>query len=125
MGLVSIGSVIAMTAAEFDELVAEALDTIPDELAGLIDNCVIMVEDFPPPNRPSDLLGLYEGIPLTERGEFYSGVLPDKITIYRRPTLAICNTFEQVVEEMHITVVHEVAHHFGISDARLHELGYG
>ena len=99
MGLVSIGSVIAMTAAEFDELVAEALDTIPDELAGLIDNCVIMVEDFPPPNRPSDLLGLYEGIPLTERGEFYSGVLPDKITIYRRPTLAICNTFEQVVEE--------------------------
>ena len=125
MGLVSIGSVIAMTAAEFDELVAEALDTIPDELAGLIDNCVIMVEDFPPPNRPSDLLGLYEGIPLTERGEFYSGVLPDKITIYRRPTLAICNTFEQVVEEVHITVVHEVAHHFGISDARLHELGYG
>lgn len=115
---------IAMTAAEFDELVAEALDTIPDELAGLIDNCVILVEDYPPPDRPADLLGQYEGIPLTERGEFYSGVLPDKITIYRQPTLAICDAFEHVVEEVHITVVHEIAHHFGIDDARLHELGY-
>ena len=113
-----------MTAAEFDELVAEALDTIPDELASLIDNCVILVEDYPPPDRPGDLLGQYEGIPLTERGEFYSGVLPDKITIYRQPTLAICDAFEQVVEEVHITVVHEIAHHFGIGDARLHELGY-
>ncbi|MFT4166333.1 MAG: metallopeptidase family protein [Microlunatus sp.] len=115
---------IVMTAAEFDGLVAEALDSIPGELAALIDNCVIVVEDYPPPDRPADLLGQYEGIPLTERGEFYSGVLPDKITIYRRPTLAICDEFEHVVEEVHITVVHEIAHHFGIDDARLHELGY-
>ena len=113
-----------MAAADFDELVSQALDTIPDQLADLIENCVIVVEDYPPPDRPSDLLGLYEGIPITERGDFYSGVLPDKITIYRIPTLAICDTVEHVVEEVHITVVHEIAHYFGIDDARLHELGY-
>jgi predicted Zn-dependent protease with MMP-like domain len=83
-----------------------------------------VVEEYPPPDRPSDLLGIYEGIPLTERGDFYSGVLPDKITIYRAPTLRICESFADVVEEVHITVVHEIAHHFGIDDARLHELGY-
>jgi predicted Zn-dependent protease with MMP-like domain len=109
---------------DFDELVAEALDTVPPELAAMIENCVIVVEDYPPPDRPGDLLGLYEGIPLTERGEFYAGVLPDKITIFRMPTLAICDRVDDVVEEVHITVVHEIAHHFGISDARLHELGY-
>ncbi|MDN5761485.1 MAG: metallopeptidase family protein [Microlunatus sp.] len=114
---------IAMNAAEFENLVAEALDTVPPELAAMIENCVIVVEDFSPPGQP-DLLGLYEGIPLTERGEFYSGVLPDKISIYRLNTLAICDSREDVVEEVHITVVHEIAHHFGISDARLHELGY-
>jgi len=113
-----------MEPAVFDELVAEALDTIPEELLGLIENCVIVVEDYPPPDRPADLLGIYEGIPLTERGEFYSGVLPDKITIYRAPTLRICESVEDVVEEVHITVVHEIAHYFGISDARLHQLGY-
>ena len=112
-----------MNAAEFENLVAEALDTVPPELAAMIENCVIVVEDFSPPGQP-DLLGLYEGIPLTERGEFYSGVLPDKISIYRLNTLAICDSREDVVEEVHITVVHEIAHHFGISDARLHELGY-
>ena len=120
----SLGAVIAMEPAVFDELVAEALDTIPEELLGLIENCVIVVEDYPPPDRPADLLGIYEGIPLTERGEFYSGVLPDKITIYRAPTLRICESVEDVVEEVHITVVHEIAHYFGISDARLHQLGY-
>jgi predicted Zn-dependent protease with MMP-like domain len=113
-----------METADFEELVAEALDTIPPELAGLIENCVIVVEDFPPPDRPRDLLGLYEGIPVTERGEFYSGVLPDKISIYRHPTLAICDTVADVIEEVHITVVHEIAHYFGIDDARLHDLGY-
>lgn len=112
-----------MEAAEFEELVAEALDTVPPELAAMIENCVVVVEDYPPPDRP-DLLGLYEGIPLTERGEFYSGVLPDKISIYRMPTLAICDSVEHVIEEVHITVVHEIAHHFGIGDARLHDLGY-
>ena len=113
-----------MSAEDFDLLVSEALDEIPAELSSLIDNCVIMVEEFPPPDVP-DLLGSYEGIPLTERGEAYAGVLPDRILIFRAPILAICETEDDVMDEVHITVVHEVAHHFGIDDERLHELGYG
>ena len=108
---------------EFEELVAEALDTLPPELARLIDNVVVVVEDDAPEDDP-DLLGLYSGIPLTERGTWYAGVLPDRITIYRLPTLAMCEKVEEVVEEVEITVVHEIAHHFGIDDDRLHELGY-
>jgi predicted Zn-dependent protease with MMP-like domain len=111
-----------MSAEEFEEHVAEALDTIPAELATLIDNCVILVEDYPPTDLP-DTLGLYSGIPLTERGEFYTG-LPDHIQIFRYPILAICDTPEQLIEEIRITVVHEIAHYFGIDDDRLHELGY-
>ena len=113
-----------MSRADFEVLVSEALDEVPPELAALIDNVAIFVEDVPPSGDPQ-LLGIYEGIPLTERGEFYSAVLPDKISIYRQPTLAICDSIEDVIEEVHITVVHEIAHHFGIDDARLHELGYG
>jgi predicted Zn-dependent protease with MMP-like domain len=112
-----------MSAEEFEKHVAEALDTIPAELAALMDNCVILVEDYPPPDIPNTL-GLYSGIPLTERGEFYTG-LPDHIQIFRHPILAISETPEQVIEEIRITVVHEIAHHFGINDKRLHELGYG
>ena len=112
-----------MGRAEFEALVAEALDRIPPELAVLIDNVVVVVEDDAPADDP-ELLGLYEGIPLTERGASYGGVLPDRITIYRNPTLAICDELGHVVEEVEITVVHEIAHHFGIGDDRLHELGY-
>jgi predicted Zn-dependent protease with MMP-like domain len=114
---------IELSVERFEELVSAALDEIPPELATLIDNCVILVEDAPPPDEPG-LLGLYDGIPLTERGTDYAGVLPDRIFIYRLPTLAICDTVEDVIEEVHITVVHEIAHHFGIDDERLHELGY-
>jgi predicted Zn-dependent protease with MMP-like domain len=112
-----------MSPEEFEDLVAEALDEIPDELARLMDNVVIVVEDDVPPGCER-LLGLYEGIPLTERGAWYAGAMPDRITVYRRPTLEICDTVEDVVEEVHVTVVHEIAHHFGIDDDRLHELGY-
>jgi predicted Zn-dependent protease with MMP-like domain len=112
-----------MSPEEFEDLVAEALDAIPDELARLVDNVIIVVEDDVPPGSDR-LLGLYEGIPLTERGASYAGVMPDRITVYRRPTLEICDTVEDVVEEVHVTVVHEIAHHFGIDDDRLHELGY-
>ncbi len=108
---------------QFEDLVAQALDRVPLELARLVDNVVIEVVDDPPPSDP-DLLGLYEGIPITERDGWYAGVLPDRITIFRRPTLRICQTPEDVVEEVHITVVHEIAHYFGIDDDRLHELGY-
>ncbi len=109
---------------EFEELVSEALDAMPPELMALMTNVALFVEDDPPADDPH-LLGLYDGIPLTERGEWYTGVLPDRITIYRNPTLRICQTREDVIAEVEITVVHEIAHHFGIDDDRLHELGYG
>ena len=116
---------VDMTLAEFEDAVRDALDEIPPELARLIDNVVVLVEDDPPPEDP-ELLGLYEGTPLTERGEWWAaGSLPDRITVYRRPTLAICADRDEVVEEVAVTVVHEVAHHFGIDDDRLHELGWG
>ncbi|MEU8225922.1 metallopeptidase family protein [Kribbella sp. NPDC048915] len=115
---------IEMSRADFEVLVAAALDEVPEELAALIDNVAVFVEDEPPADDP-ELLGIYEGVPLTERGHYYGGVLPDRITIYRNPTLAICDTVDDVVDEVNITVVHEIAHHFGIDDARLHELGYG
>lgn len=115
--------VLEMSRERFEELVTEALDTIPAELASLMDNVALFVEDDPPPGEP-DLLGLYDGVALTERGDWYAGVLPDRITIYMNPTLRICESVEDVVDEVHITVVHEIAHHFGIDDARLHELGY-
>jgi predicted Zn-dependent protease with MMP-like domain len=107
----------------FEQLVADALDEIPPELAELVSNCVVLVEDDVPAGSPS-LLGLYEGIPLTERDGWYSGVLPDRITLYRLPILRICDTLDDVVDEVLVTVVHEVAHHFGIDDERLHDLGW-
>ncbi len=118
------GRVLEMTREEFEELVAEALDRIPPELTRLMDNVAVFVEDEPPADDP-ELLGLYEGTPLTERGEWYAGVLPDRITIYRNPTLRMCEDRESVVAETEVTVVHEIAHHFGIDDERLHALGYG
>lgn len=114
---------IEMGADEFEGYVNEALDSIPDELIDLLDNCIIVIADDAPPEDP-ELLGLYEGIPLTERGVSYGGVLPDTISIFRNPTLAICDTVEDVIDEVHITVVHEIAHFFGIDDARLDELGW-
>jgi predicted Zn-dependent protease with MMP-like domain len=112
-----------MSRERFEELVAEALDEVPEELLDLMDNVVILVEDDPPPGEP-DLLGVYEGHALTDRGWNYAGVLPDRITIYRRPTLRICEDEDDVIDEVAITVVHEIAHHFGIDDARLHALGW-
>lgn len=114
---------IEVSREAFDGIVEQALATIPDDLANLIENCVILVEDDAPADEP-DLLGLYDGVPLTDRGSWYGGVLPDRIFIYRNPTLEICNTVEDVIDEVHITVVHEIAHFFGIDDDRLHELGY-
>lgn len=114
---------LELTTDEFDELVSEALDTIPAELAKMVDNCVVLVEDDAPEDAP-DLFGLYEGTPLTERGEWYTGVLPDTIRLFRRPILQVCESYDDVVDEIRITVVHEIAHHFGIDDHRLHDLGW-
>jgi predicted Zn-dependent protease with MMP-like domain len=113
-----------MSREEFEEAVRDALDEIPEELAEMMDNVVVLVEDDPPADDP-ELLGLYEGVPLTERGEFWAaGSLPDRITIYRLPTLGLCDSRDEVVDEVAVTVVHEIAHHFGIDDERLHELGW-
>ena len=87
-------------------------------------NCVVLVEDEPPDDGP-ELFGLYEGIPLTERDSWYGGMLPDRILIFRGPLLRHCRDVVELVDEIHVTVVHEIAHHFGIDDARLHDLGYG
>lgn len=109
----------------FELLVERALELIPPELADKITNVAVLIEDDSPPGSPT-LLGLYRGIPLTERGaSSYGGVLPDSITIYRRPILAICDSYEAVIEQVRVTVVHEVGHYFGIDEERLHELGYG
>ena len=112
-----------MSTEEFEELVAEALDEVPDELARLVDNVIIVVEDDVEPGDHS-LLGLYQGVPLTERGHYYAGAMPDRITIFRGPVLRMCQTREEVLDEVAVTVVHEIAHHFGIDDDRLHELGW-
>jgi predicted Zn-dependent protease with MMP-like domain len=115
--------VIEMNPERFEGLVGDALDQVPAELAALMDNVVVLVEDEAPEDDP-DLLGVYDGIALTERDSTYTVVAPDRITIFRNPTLRICATEEDVVDEVRITVVHEIAHHFGIDDDRLHELGY-
>jgi predicted Zn-dependent protease with MMP-like domain len=112
-----------MPRERFEELVAEALDLIPEEFAAAMDNVVVLVEDRDPADPT--LLGLYHGVALTERTSEYGGVLPDRITIYREAILDICDSEEDVVGEVAVTVVHEIAHHFGIDDARLHELGWG
>ena len=109
--------------AAFEALVEQALDEIPEEIAAQVHNVVVLVEDDPPRGEP-DLLGLYEGVSLTERTGDHTG-LPDRITVFRRPLLDLCATPEELVREVRITVVHEIAHHFGIDDDRLHELGYG
>jgi predicted Zn-dependent protease with MMP-like domain len=112
--------------ARFEELVADALDDIPEELGRLMENVVVLVVDEP--DEPG-LLGVYDGVPLTERGEAYGGYgtfpMPDRIEIYRRPICALCATEAEVVEQVTITVVHEVAHHFGIDDDTLDDLGWG
>jgi predicted Zn-dependent protease with MMP-like domain len=112
-----------MDPRRFDELVSDALDLIPTELAAAIDNVVVLVEGRNA--EEPDLLGLYEGVALTERDSNYAGSLPDTITIYRDALLEMCGSDDEVVDEVRITVIHEIAHHFGIDDDRLHELGWG
>lgn len=113
---------VRMSPQRFEELVGDALDQIPPKLAEAIDNVVVLVADRHP--EEPDLLGIYEGVALTERDSSYAGSLPDTITVFRDALLEICETDEDVVEEVTVTVIHEIAHHFGIDDDRLHELGW-
>ena len=106
----------------FEGLVADALDDIPAGLAQFMDNVVVMIEDDPP--EPG-LLGLYEGIPLTERDDYGGFAMPDRVTVYRLPLLEMCTSEQDLVDQVTITVIHELAHHFGIDDDTLHELGWG
>jgi predicted Zn-dependent protease with MMP-like domain len=114
---------------EFERLVAEALDSLPDDLARAMENVEVVVEDEPPRElvgklpRGTTLFGLYQGTPLTKRAN-YEGVLPDKISIFRGPIERRARPAESIKDQVRKTVIHEVAHHFGIDDARLHELGW-
>lgn len=113
---------VELSADRFEELVAEALDGIPPELGRLMDNVAVFVREGSP---GSGLLGRYEGIPLTRRDRGYEGmVMPDRIEIFRQPILARCESEAEVVQQVRITVIHEVGHHFGIDDERLRELGW-
>ena len=105
----------------FEEMVITALDGLPEELGRLMRNVAVTVEHG---RGPAGLLGLYQGIPLTSRTSDYAGVLPDRITIYRQAICAICRTEQEVADQVRRTVIHEVAHHFGLDDQRLRELGW-
>lgn len=128
-GIPSFGP-FTMDEDEFDAAVQAAIARIPENIRAQMDNVAIFTSDdyVPAPGEDPDtvLLGLYEGTPLTERDSWWeSGSLPDSITIFRRPILGICHSRDEVIHEITVTVVHEIAHHFGISDERLHELGWG
>ena len=115
---------IDMDRERFDALVDKALDEIPEEIAALVQNLVVLVEEEPPEDEPADLLGMYDGVALTERDSSVAVQLPDRVFIFRGPLMDFCESEEELVREVRITVVHEIAHHFGIDDDRLHELGY-
>lgn len=124
---------LRLSETEFEELVVAALDTLPEELLQLMNNVEVTVDRVPSRQqmrqagiRSGTLLGLYEGIPLTARhSSSYSLVVPDKITIFQRSIEGICSTQDEIVEQVRKTVIHEVAHHFGIGEERLRELGWG
>jgi len=116
---------VTMSPEDFEQAVDDALELVPEELLDLMDNVVILIEDESPEGEP-ELLGLYDGVSLTDRGADWGfGELPDRIFIYRNPTLRVCEDAEEVRDEVAVTVVHEIAHHFGIDDDRLHALGWG
>ena len=107
----------------FEELVVDALDGLPPELGRLMDNVAVVIEER---SRQRGLLGRYEGVPLTERDAGYTGmVMPDRITVFRRNLCEVCDSEQELVDQVRVTVVHEVAHHFGIDDDRLTALGWG
>ncbi|TAL45900.1 MAG: metallopeptidase family protein [Salinibacterium sp.] len=113
-----------LTAAAFEQLVVDELDLLPDEMVDGLDNVVFVTEDRPE-DGSLDLLGLYDGVALTHRERYGFGELPDRIILYREPLLSISSTLEELRDQVHVTLVHEIAHYFGIDDEQLHELGWG
>lgn len=114
---------IQLDADAFEQLVTDELDELPDEMIDGLDNVVFVVEDRPE-DGSLDLLGLYDGVALTERDSYGFGEMPDRIILYREPLLSICESLDELRDEVHVTLVHEIAHYYGIDDDRLHELGW-
>ncbi len=114
---------IEMDAEEFGDLVSDEIDLLPEDMFVALDNVVFVVEDRPE-DGSLDLLGLYDGLALTERDRYGSGELPDRIIVYREPHLHVCESVEELRDEVHTTLVHEIAHFYGIDDDRLHQLGW-
>ena len=112
-----------LAADEFEKLVIDELDLLPDEMIDGLDNVVFVTEDRPE-DGSLDLLGLYDGVALTERGQYGFGELPDRIILYREPLLAISADLDELKDQIHVTLVHEIAHFYGIDDEQLHELGW-
>ena len=117
-------AMIEMAEEPFEALVGDELDHLPDDMLDGLDNVVFVVEDRPE-DGSLDLLGLYDGVALTERGQYGFGEMPDRITLFREPLLAICDDVDELRDQIHITLVHEIAHYYGIDDDKLHELGWG
>jgi predicted Zn-dependent protease with MMP-like domain len=111
-------------AESFEALVVAELDLLPDDMIDGLDNVFFVVEDRPE-DGSLDLLGLYDGVALTERGQYGFGEVPDRIVLYREPLLSLVQDIEELKEQIHVTLVHEIAHFYGIDDGRLHELGWG
>ena len=112
-----------LDAEAFEQLVIDELDLLPDEMVDGLENVAFVTEDRPE-DGSLDLLGLYDGVALTERGQYGFGELPDRIILFREPLLAVSDTMEQLREEIHVTLVHEIAHYYGLDDEQLHELGW-
>jgi len=112
-----------LTADEFEQLVIDELDLLPDDMIDGLDNVAFVTEDRPE-DGSLDLLGLYDGVAITERGQYGFGELPDRIVLFREPLLAFCTSLEELKEQVHVTLVHEIAHYYGIDDDQLHELGW-
>lgn len=111
-------------AEAFERLVVDELDLLPDDMVDGLDNIVFVVEDRPE-DGSLDLLGLYDGVNLTDRGQYGFGELPDRIILYREPLLEVSADLDELRDQIHVTLVHEIAHFYGIDDAQLHELGWG
>lgn len=114
---------LKLSAAEFEKVVVDELDELPDEMVDGLENLVFVVEDRPE-DGTLDLLGIYEGVALTERDRYGFGELPDRIVLFREPLLSVCDDLDQLRDEIHVTLVHEIAHYYGIDDDELHRLGW-